>query len=185
VRAFVGVELDLPTREALRVALDKTRDDSPWIKGLRWLEPEAWHLTLQFLGHVDESALPALSAACQQAAARTPAFELVISDAGAFGSPRRAGILWVGVQEGRAQLAALHEVLLAGTEPLGFAREAREFEAHITVARIRPPGDVRELLPHMPFSPLAMRVHELVLFRSHLLQHGAQYERIFGCPLAD
>jgi 2'-5' RNA ligase len=66
--------------------------------GLRWTTPDAWHLTLAFLGEVPEPVLPELSTRLERAAGRHPAQLLAIRGAGAFPGPARARVLWAGIQ---------------------------------------------------------------------------------------
>jgi 2'-5' RNA ligase len=70
------------------------------------------------------------------------------------------------------------------TEPLGFAREARSFAAHLTVTRLKEPADVTRLLASTSLPAARMRVAQLTLFRSHLSPKGARYEALEQYPFA-
>jgi len=184
-RLFVGIALTEPVRDALAGCLleQRVRELAP--SALRWLPPENWHLTLQFLGAVQEDRIAAVRAACQRAALGQGGFELELAGAGAFGSPRRARIVWIGVARGDDQLAALAESLFTQTEPLGFEREQRAYRGHATVARLKTPTRVEALLAAIRVPPLSMAVHELTLFRSHTSSQGARYEPLASWPLVD
>ena len=184
MRLFVAVELDEAVREQLSRALEPLRALPELPRGLRWLPPESWHVTLQFLGGVQEDALDAVRDACTQAGTAVGAFELTLAGTGAF-NPRSARVLWLGARTGSPQLAALAASVTARTEPLGFAAEARAFNAHVSLARLKPPADVRAFLPRLQLGPFAQRVTHLALVRSHLSQHGARYETLLRVPLAD
>jgi RNA 2',3'-cyclic 3'-phosphodiesterase len=176
-RLFVGLGLDEALRQ--RIARCLPPRDAPGaarVPGLRWLSPNNWHLTLQFLGRVEDEAVAGVLAACAQAARAVEPFAIELGGVGAFGSPRRARVVWIGVQSGHPQVAALAEALFAASEPLGFAREQREFRSHLTVARLKTPSDVAALLATLHVPETAMRVEELTLFCSHLSSRGAEYE---------
>ena len=177
-RLFAGIGLDDAVRERLARCLPQGAEATRSVPGLRWLAPHNWHLTLQFFGAVQDDAVPAVGAACERAARGQEPFAIELGGAGAFASPRRARVLWIGVRAGHEQVAALADALCAQTEALGFAREQREFRSHLTVARLKTPGDVQALLGSLRVPPLAMQVAALTLYRSHLSSKGADYEAI-------
>jgi 2'-5' RNA ligase len=182
-RLFVGLGLDDATRARIAAGLPLEASAQSNVPGLRWLRPDNWHLTLQFLGRVQDDAVAGVRLACEQAARATAPFVIELAGAGAFASPRRARVIWIGVRTGHEQVAALAERLFAGTEPLGFAREQREFRSHLTVARLKTPSNVTALVAALHVPQVAMRVHELTLYRSHLSRAGAEYEAIARFPL--
>jgi 2'-5' RNA ligase len=182
-RLFIGVALDEDVRHALEQATLPQGVARPEPAGLRWLSPASWHFTLQFLGAVADELLAAVREACRQAAGAVGSFEIEPGAPGAFASPRRAGVLCIGLAQGSEHLAALAAAVRSATEPLGFTPETREFSAHITVARLKRPTTVVALLETMRVPALRMRVTELTLFRSHLSQHGSRYEALAVYPL--
>jgi 2'-5' RNA ligase len=184
-RLFVGVALDGGTRAAVADALRSAREGGARVEGLRWLAPESWHFTLQFLGAVPDENVASVREACARAASTQSAFELELSGAGAFGSARKARVVWVGVSGGGDKMAALADAVGAELEALGFAREERAYSAHLTVARLKTPANVERLLATMRVPRCAMRVEEVTLFRSHLSQQGARYEVVARFALGD
>jgi RNA 2',3'-cyclic 3'-phosphodiesterase len=185
LRLFIGVALDDHARAAIARQVPPHGPAVPRRPEVRWLPDHNWHLTLQFLGHTDEARTPELREACARAAAACPAFEIELAGTGAFPSPHRARVLWLGVARGHDRLAELAEAVFAQTEPLGFPREQRAFHAHLTLARLKTPADVEPLLAVLHVPQLVLRVAELTLFRSHLSNQGAQYEALATFPLAE
>lgn len=176
LRLFIGIALDDQARAAIERALSAATGAAP--RDTRFLPPDNWHFTLQFLGSVAEDDAVAVRAACRATAAEIAPFDIEIGGLGAFKSPRRARVVWIGLARGAEQMTALYQALLARTEPLGFAREARPFAAHLTVARLKDPADVTRLLASTTLPALRMRVAQLTLFRSHLSPKGARYEAL-------
>ncbi len=156
----------------------------PW----RWIPPENMHLTLKFLGEVDEGMLDTLREAGAEAAAAAKPFRVVYGPFGAFPSLARPRVLFFQAIEGAEGLAALARALEEGAERLGIPREERPFRAHITLARIKEPlpGAVTEKLGAVPaLSPAAEQtVDRFALMRSHLARSGATYEEVAGFSLA-
>jgi RNA 2',3'-cyclic 3'-phosphodiesterase len=176
-RLFVGVELSEPARIALGHALESMRAFAP-PEELRLIEPERWHLTLQFLGSVEPERIQEILAACALTAQAMEAFEIVFAGIGAFRSARAATVVWIGVQAGGTELSALAERLMAHTERLGFERERRAYRAHLTIARSKQPRELSALLARVNVPPTAMKVSALTLFRSHPGPAGAHYEAL-------
>jgi 2'-5' RNA ligase len=183
LRLFVAVAVPEPAGAALHGALQAARAASLEPRGLRWLSPDGYHFTLQFLGSVEPERVRELSNACARAAARVAPFRLELGGPGAFGSARRARVLWVGVEQGADAMTRLAAAVHAQTAELGFEVDARPYTPHLTVARIKRPANVTALLDALPSTTLAMDVRELVLFRSHLSHEGARYEALHRAPL--
>jgi len=141
------------------------------------------HMTLQFLGAVGDHTVPAVEDACRRVAAATETFQASCASAGAFPSAGRARILWIGIGRGAQQLAELANRLAAEMAALGFEPETREFQPHLTVARLRRPASVAGLLSRLQVPELSFVVSELTLFRSHLSHEGARYEALGRYPL--
>lgn len=181
VRLFVAVELPEQVRghleagtEAMRAAMD----------GWRWTPTAQWHLTLAFLGEVSEDRLDELGRRMGLAARRHRPFTLELSGLGAFGSPRRARILWVGVGGDRDALTRLADSVSAGARRAKIPLEARRYRPHMTLGRCRTPVDVRERLEsEMAYAGPPWTVGEFVLVRSHL-GRVVRHEILRRFPLA-
>lgn len=165
-RVFVAVPLPPEVRMALADALDPVA-----IPG-RVAPPENWHITLRFLGTVDQMTYERFLAGLD-VEGREP-FRVQLGGVGVFPNARRATVVWVGIEKGGPELAALNAVaeeaaLLAGLEP-----EERPFHAHLTLARVRPPADIRDLEGLMV--DLGWRCDRITVYRSRPGRGGARYE---------
>jgi RNA 2',3'-cyclic 3'-phosphodiesterase len=179
-RAFVAVQPPGAVLDAVEAAVAPV---APAMTGARFTTREPRHLTLQFLGnHVD---LDAVGAALRSLAVR--AGDVQLGGAGAFPSPRRARVLWLGVATGAellVQLAASVGALLA---PLGYEGEARPYHPHLTLARWKTPTDARTIVDAFGPAPVgeAWRLADVVLYESVLRSVGAQYVAREVVPLSD
>ena len=115
---------------------------------LRWTSREAWHVTLAFLGQVDEAAANRLLRRLENAARRHQVFRLAFCGAGAFPTTTRANVLWSGISGDRGALAHLAESVAAGASRAGAPPpdKGRRFRPHLTLARCRLPADVTGLV---------------------------------------
>jgi len=138
---------------------------------LRWTPPEQWHLTLAFLGDVDERRSAEVTPRLARAAAR--AFELSVSLTGVGTFPRRADrarVLWAGVAGDRTGLGSLATTARAAARRSGIPVEDRRFNPHLTLARARAAGaDVTSLVTALSaYAGPVWRATELELVRSLL-----------------
>src|SRR6476661_5685443 len=136
MRLFVGVELDERVKDAAAAIGESLRRELGHGIDARWVPPANLHVTLWFLGEVDESRVETTMHALNQPFVER-AFDLAVSGLGAFplsGPPR---VFWLGVRAGADSLARVHAELTTRLEPLGFEAERRAYSAHLTLARVK------------------------------------------------
>ena len=145
MRLFVAIAPPPAVLDELDTLAEPLRADRP---DLRWTGREAWHVTLAFLGQVDQAAVARLLPRLERAARRHPRFRLAFCGAGAFPSAGRANVLWSGLSGDRGALARLAESVIAGASRAGAPPpdKGRRFQPHLTLARCRMPADVTELV---------------------------------------
>jgi 2'-5' RNA ligase len=136
VRCFVAVEVDDP---GVLDALERVQAGLVGSGGdLKPVERENIHLTLKFLGDVDEGLLGEVKRVV--GGLNFEPFRMNLSETGAFPNLRRPRVIWAGVSQGGDELSAIFRELEAGFVGLGFKREGRRFSPHITIARVRSTG---------------------------------------------
>jgi 2'-5' RNA ligase len=142
------------------------------------------HLTLKFLGDVEETELPEVVAAVARASTGTPPFGFETRSLGAFPSPARPRVLWVGI-EPVDELMALQQAIDGELTKLGFPREKRRFHPHITLGRIRDPRaeSVQGILDDLVAPEEKVVVNEVRVMRSTLRPGGALHELVAAIPL--
>jgi 2'-5' RNA ligase len=136
MRLFVAVWPGASAIAHLAAAVEALQVDSG---PPRWLPGERWHLTLAFLGEVDEATVPRLQAGLARAARRANRTELQLAGAGRFGN----NVLWVGVAGSAAPLTELAGRAGAAARRTGIVLEDRQFHPHLTVARGRDGCDLQ------------------------------------------
>ncbi len=144
---------------------------------IRWSRPENVHLTLKFLGDVDEESLDGLRTVLKDACAAHAPFEARLAGLGAFPSARRARIIWSGVGTGSEQLRSLAANIDVALSYSGFERETRPYEPHLTLGRVR--GQPVSLdLPQEAGNGLLFKIRRIELIESTLADKGPVYKSI-------
>lgn len=182
VRLFAGLPLDAGTRATLEALTAGVRG-ADW--PVKWMAPEAWHLTVKFYGEREEADVARISAGLAEAVQGTPPLDLQFTALGANAPGRRARVLWVDVVAPAALELLHHRVERAG-EALGIEAEGRPFRPHLTIGRVRngavlPPG-AGEGLAAVAVD-VAFLAHRLVLFESRLGPGGPRYSERAAFPL--
>ena len=172
-RLFLGVGLSDDVRHGLVAFLEAKAGRLPG----KPVPPENWHLTLRFLGSTDEPARDRLLAFLDAHPLTLP-FVLGFDGLGGFSRPARATVLWLGIRRGIEELSELASICEEAVQTAGFDAEDRPFHAHVTLARIRPWEDVRQLVEAVPAFPLAQEVDRITVYRSVLGSGGARYEMV-------
>jgi 2'-5' RNA ligase len=134
-RTFIALELDKAIRERL-VALQE--ELSRAAESVKWVEPENLHVTLLFLGEVDNREIPSVCRVISEGCSALSAFSLSVDAVGCFPNPRRPRTIWAGVGAGTQEVCALHDALERPLLDLGcYRREDRKYTPHITLGRVR------------------------------------------------
>jgi 2'-5' RNA ligase len=181
MRLFIAADVPDPVRDAL--AAEQARMKSALAgsgSSVKWVKPEHAHLTLVFMGNVEDARVPAVIDAIG-ADVDQPPFDALFEGAGVFpprGAPR---VLWVGVGIGEPELMALQHVLASRVAALGLAIEDRAFHPHLTLARWRESrsSDRHRALAAAPAGVVARaHVDGATLYHSRLSPSGPTYMRL-------
>ena len=134
LRAFIAVEIPAGIQSAIAHSTASLKNALP--KSLvRWVAPQNVHLTLKFLGDVSPANLEQLAEALKVEAASHGMFSMSVGGLGAFPTPRRARVIWIGLEAPPA-LEALRRGVEAAAAQLGYAPEERPFSPHLTIGRV-------------------------------------------------
>lgn len=181
-RAFIAIDISASKELlAFHVALDEVG------KGLKTVGEESTHVTLKFLGDVDENAVPAIEECMKAAAFGVKPFEVSVKGAGVFPTKSKARVVWAGL-EGAEPMAVMADRLEGCLESLGFPKEGREFRPHLTLARVKDPrtssaaAEVADRFNGIEFSRQV--VGELLLKKSVLSHKGPTYSTVLSVKLA-
>jgi len=170
-------------RQRLAAAIERLR---PHAADVAWVAAGNLHVTLKFLGQVDETRVPALADALRVTLAGEPAFDVAVRGLGAFPSPMRPRVLWAGLEDGPGALGAVARRVDVCCGGLGFPPETREFAAHVTLGRVREPRRQPALADALARAADfgRVRVERVSLMRSEPSPRGARYSELAVAPLA-
>jgi RNA 2',3'-cyclic 3'-phosphodiesterase len=190
MRLFVAVDPDAAVRQRAVEIGDRVvrawRASGAHRPAVSWVKPENLHLTLRFLGEVDDARAEDLARWLKEPLT-VPACEVEFSGLGVFppGGPPR--VIWIGVSQGAPELERLAAEIERHLESWGFGRADRSFQSHLTIGRCRQPltASARdELLGVRAGHVGRCRIEEVVLYRSLLSPAGSRYVAIARAPLA-
>jgi len=216
VRCFLAVDLPEAVREAIAGVQARLRGALDRRCRITWVAPANLHLTLRFLGEIDEGRAAAVADAVERVTAVTSPIEVEAAGLGLFPGPVRPRFVWVGLGApaassepmtrgaatmGSAGVGRLARAVERALVAVGFPPESRPFRAHLTIARVRDSGRVRDrgriehgeggeagLVEALAASGSprfgAWTVPDVVLYRSHLGPRGARYEALRRLPLS-
>lgn len=176
LRLFVAI----PPPEPIRDRLAALQGGVP---GARWVEPENLHLTLRFVGEVDDHRARDLDAELSRI--RVPGFDLALAGVDFFGTERKPAALWAGVDAPPA-LAHLRDKVDRAAVAAGFEPDARKFKPHVTLARLKQAPRERLgrwLADHGLFRTETFHVDGFSLYRSDLTENGPIYQELAAYPL--
>jgi 2'-5' RNA ligase len=176
MRAFIAVACPPEAKEKLAQAAERVKP----LGDVKVVAKDNIHLTLRFLGEVEESRIEDLIKALSTVK-RPGGFEVCIKGLGAFPGPGSPRVLWAGAEKGDKELKELHEAVDSAIAPLGYAREER-FSSHYTIARVRYLRDkngLKEVLAEYKEKVFGCyQVDSFYLMKSELRRTGSIYTEI-------
>ncbi|CAN5361635.1 hypothetical protein BH24CHL10_BH24CHL10_04270 [soil metagenome] len=174
-RCFVAVPIGEAQRADLRAALDGWRD----VEGMRWTDPDGWHITLAFLGPIHAASVSGLTERLTSVAVHS-VMSFQSGGLGAFPTPARARVAWYGVEDVDGRLAGLASDVARALD----LRVTQPFRAHLTLGRARRrPVDLRAWLASASAPEGVVDVDRIALLRSHVGGGPARYETLARIPL--
>lgn len=180
-RAFIAV--DVPPSPAVEGIAKELRTSGG---SLKVVDPGRLHATLKFLGDTEEGLAPEIVESIRRAAAGTPPFTVRLRGTGAFPSPSRMNVLWIGLEDAEP-LARIAERLESSLQALGFRPEGRPWSAHVTIARVKGGRNldrVRQILQAHADDLLGEFVVDAILLKKSVLKpDGPEYSTVERVPL--
>lgn len=183
LRLFCAIQMPSEVRHPLSAHAKRLRDLFPNASA-SWTRDDNHHLTLKFIGEVEEARATRLSAATERAASSVEPFTVIVDGPGVF--PKR--VLWIGIDDPSGRLGKLQQRLEEECAHEGFPKEERAFHPHLTLARLRKPQNSRELEEQHKqarFVPVEVKVDELVVIKSELSSSGSKYTVLSRHKLAE
>ena len=186
LRAFIAVEIPHEIRQAIHKATSGFRQATDSL--IRWVQPENMHLTLKFLGDVSPSNVDMLTQMLRAETDSSHCFDIHIGGLGSFPNPRRARVIYIGIQA-PVELEAIQHRVESASHRLGYESEVRPFSPHLTIGRVKQDASasdqqkIRQALEKIHIDSLGTaRVDSVHLFKSELKPSGSVYTKLFSAP---
>ncbi len=187
IRSFLAFELPpVIKQEVTRISgeVKKSGLEAGWVK------PGNIHLTIVFLGDINEKDVPAVISCLDSAVVNYKPFDISLGGMGLFPDIRKPRVLWFGLNGEIERLASLRDDLQKPLESFGIKQEKRSFKPHLTLGRFRRPVRERNLLKRIVddysnISAFGGTLDELVLFKSELKPGGSIYTKIHSWHLGN
>jgi len=147
---------------------------------VKWVSAEAMHVTLLFLGEVEDRDIVRVCRTVQKAASQMPEFSLRVGGVGAFPNPRRPKVVWAGITNGADELRALFKLIEEPMLEMGvYRQEERDYTPHLTLGRMRGEADgqliAAELPKHIAWDGGRTIASEVLVMSSDLRKAGPEY----------
>ena len=192
-RVFLGIALPRVTREAIAVCRQALIDADPSWRSEKWVADDNLHVTLKFLGCVDDREVDTIARVAAEACASVPAYNLCLDELRAVPRARAASMLWVGGSDGHDETALLAGTIEGALAEAGYELDERTFKTHVTVCRARRPHritadallEAEGALRAHKLRVLTVSVRRATLYASTLTPHGPVYEELARLPLAE
>jgi len=199
IRAFLAVELSQDVRSRVALAQQSLKaslaPELPKAVRLSWVQPASIHLTIKFLGDMDEQLVKPLREALEEIFTDQRSILIPLERLGAFPTFQSPRVIWVGPSERWGQdsdakhLAVLHQSVETCCDALGFAPESRSLSPHLTLARIKAgwrefgQSLAKSAVPDQPLSLGLLTVDSVVLMESELNPTGSVYTKLWEVRL--
>lgn len=179
IRTFISIDLPDNIKGGISGLQDRLKRGGGHIG---WVRPGAMHLTLKFLGEIDEKEMPEIEAATKKAIEGFDPFYLRVLGLGIFPNLKRPRIIWLGVNEGSDNLIRLQSRIEDEMERIGHPREERGFKPHLTIGRVRDSFGLKGLIDAIEAEKeielSVFRTEEVLIMRSDLRPEGPIYTRL-------
>jgi 2'-5' RNA ligase len=175
IRTFIAVNLD----PAIKARIGEAEEDFR-IKGVRPVDPELIHVTLKFLGNVEEGRIDEIADALEKV--KVAPFTARIGSIGGFPNARSPRVIWIGAEPAES-FVDLNRQVEDRLADIGFEREGR-FNAHVTIGRVKfPDPEQKQRLPglfekYKDFEAGSMKVDRIHVMQSRLSPKGPKYEAL-------
>jgi RNA 2',3'-cyclic 3'-phosphodiesterase len=183
MRLFIALPLSREIEESLGKLIFVLKQKGGPVK---WVAPKNIHLTVKFLGEVDEIKVNDIKAAVEKTAAKYRMVESTVEKIGAFPDFVRPRVIWAGMTGGIETIDGMVKDIEDAMAALGFPREDKRFKPHITLGRVKENyglGDLISYIKSYHLVPMPLNLESLVLFQSTLTPRGPIYDRLLEVPL--
>ncbi len=181
IRAFIAFELNSETKNALKDIQKHLEESEAHIK---WVKPENIHLTIKFLGNISVNQIDNIKNILHGVLDHEPSWSISIIEVGAFPRIENPKVIWAGLEQGREPIIRIAKSIDDRLKEIGFEKEKRPFQAHITLGRVRSPANKFPLIHNLKKYRLNQTIKQSItrvnLIKSTLTPRGPIYDILYS-----
>jgi 2'-5' RNA ligase len=182
LRCFIAIQIPDSIRREIRDLLNILKKYDADIK---WVVPENIHLTLKFLGNTAEGLLPRIAESLRTVASSFEPFYITIYGTGLFPDKKFPKVIWIGIEHSE-MLMKLYGNIDQTMSLIGYQKEGREFQPHLTLGRIKARKGIIHIVNELDTVQKkdfgTFQVDMIKLMKSELNPKGAQYTSLYDIP---
>jgi len=176
IRCFAAIEIPNDIKQEIDLYVQNLKEIAPEIK---WVKARSLHITIKFLGEIEPDLCDSVKTSLDGISDVASSFKIKISDSGAFPNYNRPRVVWLGLSPSPGDaLFNIFKWIDNNLSDLGFEKEKRKFSPHLTIGRIKYPGNFSSLFDYMNNNKIGeyeFNVSQVVLMQSQLHPTGAKY----------
>ena len=184
MRTFIALELS----DEIKNELSRLEGELKKVGGdIKWVKPKNIHLTLKFLGDVDDGKIEQIKKILDQISSQNKAFEISLFKLGAFPNVDNPRVIWVGLDKGCSDAEQIAQSVEDELSKIGFEKESRPFSAHFTLGRVKSGKNkaaLKESFSSALPRPKSCAINNITLFQSTLTPKGPIYNSLHKANLA-
>ena len=174
IRSFIAIEISESVRDKIA---DLQEELKKYKEHISWTKPDNIHVTVKFLGDIEESKTKSIGESLTIATKELQPFNFFVKELGVFPNFRRPRVLWVGINNPGNELNNIHSKIEQQLNQLGFPEERKRLNPHLTIGRVKSQVSDRfiERFKTARFDGDEVEVEEIILMESKLHPKGAIY----------
>jgi len=176
IRTFIAVDVPEDIKEKI-YDLEKELIKSGG-EGVKWEGKEKFHITLKFLGDVNEDAIDSIYEVLSEKLNGFGKFHVIYKGVGCFPEIKRPRVIWVGCEDPTGKLFELQKIVEEKMNELGFEKEDKDYHPHITLGRVKNPKNISNLIKKIEsinFEAGTGEIAEVLIMKSDLKPTGSVY----------
>jgi len=178
MRTFIAIGVPKNIKNQIAVYEELIKKEKTKIS---WVKPDNIHITLKFLGEVEENKISEIYEALKKCVSNQKPFDIEVMGTGGFPNLNRPRVIWVGLKKGSDELKNLAKSIDNELEKLGFRKEKRGFSPHLTIGRVKSIYNIHEFVKMMnsvEFKGDTFTADEILIMESDLKPTGAVYTKL-------
>ena len=184
IRAFIAIPIENSVKKKIAEIQDNIKTNNNW--EVKWVKPDNIHLTLKFLGDINSEDINQVENSLVKSVKNIKKFSLKIKGVGVFPNLNKPRVIWVGINDSNSLIKNLYKRIENNMHEIGFLKEKRSFNPHLTIGRIKNnilKSELKQTLIEYDQFNIDFICDSVLLYKSVLKPTGSEYSVIADIPL--